>query len=186
MPELGQTPSIREETRREVEDLICSFSSIGFDIEKDIISTEIKDVSEKDLIKILMLPEPLVDTSYISVEEEVNTFIISRSTYNLPPEEPVSAFSPKFLIWFLPDRRLSLKKPIEVFVEKQKDMFVFYSEQFNITGAGSTKEEAQQDFIDFLIHDYLSFRSTADNKLSREAKELLKLYESFISYNGYT
>lgn len=83
-------------------------------------------------------------------------------------------------IWSLESDKLRLKDniPLTVCVKKEGDLFFVFSEEFNISGTGMDKEEAVKDFIDFLIHDYFSYKNTPQGKLSPEARKLLEQYKN--------
>ena len=70
---------------------------------------------------------------------------------------------------------------LEVELSKEDRLFFFQNSQFNIFGHGLTKEEALKDLSEFLIHDYLSYKNTPPENLTRDAYELLKQYESVIN-----
>jgi len=76
--------------------------------------------------------------------------------------------------------KLERKKPLEITFEKGKELITVYNDTFNLSGIGSTREEALKDLIEFFIHDYLSYKNTPPEKLSREAKSLLQQYENVI------
>lgn len=70
---------------------------------------------------------------------------------------------------------------LEVELSKEDGLFFFQNYKFNIFGHGLTKEEALKDFSEFFVHDYLSYRNTPPNNLTRDACQLLKEYESVIA-----
>ena len=76
--------------------------------------------------------------------------------------------------------KLKREKPLEITFEKGEELILAYNETFNVSGAGSTREEALKDLVDFFIHDYSSYKDTLPEKLSEEAKLLLREYEDMI------
>lgn len=70
---------------------------------------------------------------------------------------------------------------LEVELSKEDGLFFFQNYKFNIFGHGLTKEEALKDFYEFFVHDYLSYKNTPPNNLTRDACQLLKEYESVIA-----
>lgn len=95
---------------------------------------------------------------------------------------PVLPVPEYYLIWSLESDKLRLKDniPLTVCIKKESDLFLVFSEEFNISGTGIDKEEAAKDFIDFFIHDYFSYKNTPPEKLSPEAKKLLELYRNIV------
>jgi len=75
---------------------------------------------------------------------------------------------------------LKREKPLEIIFDKGEELITAYNEKFNLSGVGSTREEALKDLIEFFIHDYLSYKNTPPEKLSPEAKLLLEQYEDVI------
>lgn len=75
---------------------------------------------------------------------------------------------------------LKRKNPLEISFEKGEELITAYNEKFNLSGVGSTREEALKDLIEFFIHDYLSYKNTPPEKLSKDAKSLLQQYENII------
>jgi len=75
---------------------------------------------------------------------------------------------------------LKRENPLEISFEKGEELVIAYNEKFNLSGIGSTREEALKDLIEFFIHDYLSYKNTPPEKLSPEAKLLLQQYEDVI------
>ena len=75
---------------------------------------------------------------------------------------------------------LKRENPLEISFEKGEELITAYNEKFNLSGVGATKEEALKDLIQFFIHDYLSYKNTPPEKLSKEAKSLLHQYEDII------
>jgi hypothetical protein len=75
---------------------------------------------------------------------------------------------------------LERKKPLKITFEKGEELITAYNEAFNLSGVGTTREEALKDLIQFFIHDYLSYKNTPPQKLSKEAKSLLRQYEDII------
>lgn len=76
--------------------------------------------------------------------------------------------------------KLERKNPLEITFEKGEELITAYNETFNLSGVGSTREEALKDLVDFFIHDYSCYRDTPPEKLSEEAKLLLREYEDMI------
>lgn len=76
--------------------------------------------------------------------------------------------------------KLERKNPLEITFEKGEELITAYNEKFNLSGVGSTREEALKDLIDFFIHDYLSYKNAPPEKLSPEAKLLVERYEDVI------
>jgi len=78
--------------------------------------------------------------------------------------------------------RIELKReePLEITFEKGEELILAHNDTFNLSGIGSTREEALQDLIDFFIHDYFSYKNTPSEKLSKEAELLLHQYEAVI------
>jgi len=76
--------------------------------------------------------------------------------------------------------KLKMEKPLEIMFEKGEELVLAYNDTFNLSGVGSTREEALKDLIDFFIHDYFSYKNTPSEKLSKEAKLLLHQYEAVI------
>jgi len=70
---------------------------------------------------------------------------------------------------------------LDIELSKENGLFFFRNDRFNIFGCGSTKEEALEDFSEFFIHDYLSYKKTSPKDLSQDAQQLLGDYESVIS-----
>ena len=76
--------------------------------------------------------------------------------------------------------KMDRKNPLEITFEKGEELITAYNDTFNLSGIGSTREEALKDLIEFFIHDYLSYKNTPPEKLSKEAKSLLQQYEDVI------
>lgn len=76
--------------------------------------------------------------------------------------------------------KLKREKPLEITFEKGEELITAYNEKFNLSGVGTTREEALKDLSEFFIHDYLSYKNTPPEKLSKEAKSLLLQYEDVI------
>ena len=70
--------------------------------------------------------------------------------------------------------------PLDVELSKDDNLFFFQNSRFNLFGSGSTKEDALKDFAEFFIHDYISYKNTPPDKLSRDARRLLQEYNSVI------
>jgi hypothetical protein len=70
---------------------------------------------------------------------------------------------------------------LDIELSKENSLFFFQNIRFNIFGHGPTKEEALKDFSEFFVHDYLSYKNTPPNNLTRDACQLLKEYESVIA-----
>lgn len=90
----------------------------------------------------------------------------------------------KHHIWLLrndfAEIKLKREKPLEIMFEKGEELVLAYNDTFNLSGVGSTREEALKELIDFFIHDYFSYKDTPPEKLSKEAKLLLQQYEAVI------
>ena len=69
---------------------------------------------------------------------------------------------------------------LEIELSREDGLFFFENTRFNVFGSGSTKGDALQDFSEFFIHDYLSYKNTLPEDLTRDARELLCEYESVI------
>jgi hypothetical protein len=70
---------------------------------------------------------------------------------------------------------------LELELSKEDGQFFFQNVRFNIFGSGFTKEDALKDFSEFFIHDYLSYKKTPPEDLTKDARQLLDEYESVIS-----
>ncbi|MGB2769259.1 MAG: hypothetical protein WBC88_06005 [Candidatus Zixiibacteriota bacterium] len=70
--------------------------------------------------------------------------------------------------------------PLDIELSKDDDLFFFQNSRFNLFGSGGTKEDALKDFAEFFIHDYISYKNTPPDKLSRDARQLLQEYNSVI------
>ncbi len=112
---------------------------------------------------------------------------LEKFTQNIFPtsEKEISAtLGRKHYRWLIGNdsAEIKLKKesPLEITFEKGEELITAYNDTFNLSGIGSTREEALKDLIEFFIHDYLSYRNTPHEKLSKEAKSLLQQYEDVI------
>ncbi len=77
--------------------------------------------------------------------------------------------------------KIKLREELEVELSREDGLFFFQNYRFNIFGHGLTKEEALKDFSEFFIHDYLSYKNTPLEDLTRDARQLLGEYESAIA-----
>ena len=80
---------------------------------------------------------------------------------------PVRSVPEYYLIWSLESDKLRLRDniPLTVCVKKEGDLFFVFSEEFNISGTGSDKNEAAKDFNDFFNHDYFSITEEQKSQL---------------------
>lgn len=87
------------------------------------------------------------------------------------------------LLHFLPHYPYEILKPLRISVEvgKENSCFIVSNEELNKFGIGLTKEEAVKGFEDGVVTDYLLLQESKPEELTEGAKELLKLYQSFIS-----
>ena len=65
-------------------------------------------------------------------------------------------------------------------VRRQHGGFFAGSNEFNAGDYEETEEKAIKELVHFLIRDYLIYRRTPKNKLSKGAKRLLAKYEKWI------
>lgn len=95
---------------------------------------------------------------------------------------PISNYSYRILIF--PDQvqtdKIKLKKPLPVVIEKADKFFSIYNDELNISDLGESKKEAVNNFIDFLVKDYLTYKNTPEEKLSEGAKKLLLTYRNWV------
>ena len=74
-----------------------------------------------------------------------------------------------------------LKHPIQIVIEAKEDgNVIVWSDEFELSGLGGTKEEALADFSSFVFSDRNSLRKIPTDKLSDGAKDLLRRYEEYL------
>ncbi|MBU4375877.1 MAG: hypothetical protein KKD29_00180 [Candidatus Omnitrophica bacterium] len=74
-----------------------------------------------------------------------------------------------------------LKHPIEVIIEAKEDgNVIVWSDDFELSGLGGTKEEALADLSALAVSDYNSFKKIPIERLSEGAKDLLRIYEEYL------
>ena len=70
---------------------------------------------------------------------------------------------------------------LDIELSRENGLFFFQNDKFNIFGSGSSKEEALEDFSEFFVHDYISYKETPTEDLTQDARQLLDEYKAIIA-----
>ncbi len=109
---------------------------------------------------------------------------IKVNTADLDPPDLLGEFktSSKFPLFqlYVGDRRYQAVKPIIVHVYRDEEWFFAENESLNLTGSGSTIEEAVHDLEEHIVHFWYYYRSLSDRKLVGDAVRLKRVYSDHL------